>query len=109
MNILCGISARGGSKGLPNKNIKKLSGKPLIAWTIEQALRIESISDTVVSTDSKSIVDIAIDYGAKVPFIRPKELAERGNLCEGHYFSRWVGDKNVPNYFGSIKTVTAGL
>lgn len=79
MNILCGICARGGSKGLPNKNIKELSGKPLIAWTIEQALRIESISDTIVSTDSQNIVDIAIDYGAKVPFIRPKELASDGS------------------------------
>lgn len=79
MNILCTICARGGSKGLPKKNIKKLMGKPLIAWSIEQALRINEISDVVVSTDSSEIANIAQEYGAKVPFLRPNYLASDGS------------------------------
>ena len=78
MNILCTICARGGSKGLPKKNIKNLKGKPLIAWSIEQALRINKISDVVVSTDSEEIANVSKDYGAKVPFLRPDYLAEDG-------------------------------
>lgn len=78
MNILCTICARGGSKGLPKKNIRNLKGKPLIAWSIEQALRIDKFSDVVVSTDSNEIANIAREYGANVPFFRPKNLAEDG-------------------------------
>ena len=78
MNILCTICARGGSKGLPEKNIKTLKGKPLIAWSIEQALRINKITDVIVSTDSEKIAYIAKEYGAKVPFLRPDYLAEDG-------------------------------
>lgn len=74
MNI-CVISARGGSKGLPNKNIKKIVGKPLIAWSIEQALSSKSIDKVYVCTDSKKIANIANKYGANVPFLRPKNLA----------------------------------
>lgn len=79
MNILCSICARGGSKGLPMKNIKTLKGKPLIAWSIEQALRIQGITDVIVSTDSKEIVKVAKEYGAKIPFLRPAVLAEDGS------------------------------
>ena len=75
-NILGLIPARGGSKGLPRKNIKPLSGKPLIAWTIEQALASKYLDRVVVSTDDKEIAEISKEYGAEVPFIRPKELAE---------------------------------
>jgi len=75
-NILGLIPARGGSKGLPRKNIKPLLGKPLIAWTIEQALASEYLDKVIVSTDEKEIADISKKYGAEVPFIRPKELAE---------------------------------
>lgn len=74
-NILGLIPARGGSKGLPRKNIKPLSGKPLIAWTIEQALASKYLDRVVVSTDDKEIAEISIKYGAEVPFMRPKELA----------------------------------
>ena len=69
------IFARGGSKGLPGKNIKFLGNKPLIAWSIESALAVESIHSVYVSTDCKKIAEIATKYGAKVPFIRPKNLA----------------------------------
>ena len=75
-NILGLIPARGGSKGLPRKNIKPLLGKPLIAWTIEQALASEYLDKVIVSTDEKEIADISKKYWAEVPFMRPKELAK---------------------------------
>ena len=65
--ILALIPARGGSKGLPGKNIKMLSGKPLIAWSIEQALASRYIDKVVVSTESKKIASVAKRYGAEVP------------------------------------------
>jgi len=74
-NILGLIPARGGSKGLPRKNIKPLLGKPLIAWTIEQAFASRYLDKVVVSTDDKEIAEISKKYGADVPFMRPKELA----------------------------------
>lgn len=73
--ILCVIPARGGSKGLPGKNIKNLLGKPLIAYTIEQAQRSKYIDRIIVSTDSKRIAEIASLCGAETPFLRPKNLA----------------------------------
>ena len=75
MSTLCVIGARGGSAGLPNKNIKMLHGKPLIVWSIEQALKIEEISKVAVSTDSEEIAKISVQAGADVPFLRPQELA----------------------------------
>jgi len=75
-NILGLIPARGGSKGLPRKNIKPLLGKPLISWTIEQALASKYLDRIIASTDDKGIADISKKYRAEVPFIRPKELAE---------------------------------
>ena len=69
------IFARGGSKGLPGKNIRPLGGKPLIAWSIEQALAVERIDRVIVSTDSDEIASISKQYGAEVPFIRPANLA----------------------------------
>lgn len=75
MVVLCTICARGGSKGVPGKNIRLLHGKPLIAHTIEQALNVKLINKVMVSTDDAKIVDIAKQYGAEVPFIRPAELA----------------------------------
>ena len=74
--ILGLILARGGSKGLPKKNIKNLIDKPLIAWTIEAALNSKYIDDVIVSTDSQEIKDISNKYGALTPFQRPKELAK---------------------------------
>lgn len=69
------ITARGGSKGLPDKNILELNGKPVIAWTIEAALHSVKTDRVIVSTDSPTIADIAVLYGAEVPFLRPSELA----------------------------------
>ena len=75
MSVLCTICARGGSKGVSNKNIKNLMGKPLIAYTIEQALRFQRIDRVVVSTDSVEIARIAKELGAEIPFMRPSHLA----------------------------------
>jgi CMP-N,N'-diacetyllegionaminic acid synthase len=70
------IPARGGSKSLPNKNILDLAGKPMIAYTIEAALSAKSINRVIVSTDSEKIANISKEYGAEIPFMRPKDLAE---------------------------------
>lgn len=70
------VFARGGSKGLPDKNIRNFGGKPLIAWSIEQALELASVDEVLVSTDSIEIAEIAQKYGATIPFIRPSELAK---------------------------------
>ncbi len=75
-NILGVITARGGSKGIPGKNIKLLGGKPLIAYTIESAKKSKLITHLIVSTDDEKIADVCRQYGADVPFIRPKELAQ---------------------------------
>lgn len=73
--ILALIPARSGSKGIKNKNIKNLNGKPLIAYSIEAGLKSKYIDKVVVSTNSKDIAKVAIEYGAQVPFIRPESLA----------------------------------
>ena len=73
--ILAIISARAGSKRLPNKNIKNLLGKPLIAYTIKQALSCRFINRVIVNTESSKIAKIALQYGADVPFLRPEHLA----------------------------------
>jgi CMP-N,N'-diacetyllegionaminic acid synthase len=74
-NILCTICARGGSKGVKNKNIRPLLGKPLISHTIEQAKSCGLFAHIVISTDSEEIAKVAIDYGAEVFFTRSKELS----------------------------------
>ena len=76
IEVLCVIPARGGSKGLPNKNILILDGSPLISHAIRYARESLLISDIIVSTDSQEIADIAQTHGAQVPFIRPKELSD---------------------------------
>ena len=69
------IFARGGSKGLPDKNILEIGGVPLIAWSIKHAKSCSSIERVIVSTDSEKIKTVALEYGADVPFMRPVELA----------------------------------
>lgn len=82
MKTICTICARGGSVGVPRKNIRPLLGKPLIAYTIEQALACPKIDGVYVSTDDDEIAAVARHYGAIVPFKRPAELAtsEAGKL-----------------------------
>ena len=73
--VLAIIPARGGSKGIPRKNIKLLVGKPLIAWTIEAAKKSKYIDRLILSSEDEEIIKIAKEWGCEVPFIRPKELA----------------------------------
>lgn len=75
MSSIAIITARGGSKRIPRKNIKNFLGKPIIAYTIEAALKSEIFDEVMVSTDDKEIADIAISYGAKVPFFRSEKTA----------------------------------
>jgi CMP-N-acetylneuraminic acid synthetase len=100
--ILALIPARGGSKCIPKKNMKPLLGKPLIAWTIEQAKRSKYIDRTIVSTDSEEIAKVSKEYGAEVPFLRPEGLArDESPTSEAimHALS-WFEEKRV--YFDII-------
>lgn len=76
MNVIAIIPARGGSKRIPQKNIKLFAGKPIIAYPIEQALASNLFDKIIVSTDSEKIAGIAESFGAEVPFLRPAELAD---------------------------------
>ena len=82
MNYIAIIPARKGSKEIPGKNIKNLAGKPLIVWTIEQALRSKKISRVIVSTDCIQIAEISKKNGAEVPFLRPKKYAQDYSTTE---------------------------
>lgn len=75
MKVLGIIPARGGSKGLPKKNIKILGDKPLIAWSIEAGLKSKLIHKVIVTTDNNEIIDVSKKYGAEIPFVRPSDLA----------------------------------
>lgn len=75
-SVLAIIMARGGSKGLPNKNCLPLKGKPLIAWSIEAAQKCLEIDRVILSTEDQTIKSIAEDYGCEVPFVRPDHLAD---------------------------------
>lgn len=74
--ILCTINARGGSKGIPGKNIRALAGLPLIAWSIRAALASAHLDRIIVSSDDEAILAVARAHGAETPFVRPAELAQ---------------------------------
>lgn len=74
--VLAIIPARGGSKGVPRKNVRLLAGKPLIAWTIEEAKKSKYIDRLILTTEDDEIIETAKTYGCEVPFIRPIELAQ---------------------------------
>jgi N-acylneuraminate cytidylyltransferase len=76
MSNLAIIPARGGSKRIPRKNIKEFLGKPIIAYSIEAALKSDLFDEVMVSTDDEEIAEIAIKYGAKVPFMRSEENSD---------------------------------
>ena len=76
MTAIAIITARGGSKRIPKKNIKDFYGKPIIAYSIEAALESSIFDEVMVSTDSEDIADVAIKYGAKVPFMRSKNTSD---------------------------------
>jgi CMP-N,N'-diacetyllegionaminic acid synthase len=120
MATLCVISARGGSRGLPGKNIRLLLDKPLIVWSIEQALATPEIDRVVVSTDSEAIAKVAREAGAETPFIRPAHLAtsEAGKFdvfkhalasCEAHYGEEYEFylDLDCTNPLRDVSDITA--
>lgn len=73
--FLAVITARGGSKGVHRKNIRDLAGRPLIAWTIEEAKKSKYITKLILSSEDAEIIEVARNYGCEVPFVRPKDLA----------------------------------
>lgn len=98
--ILGVITARGGSKGIPRKNIKLLAGKPLIAYTIEATKKSKHLTRCIVSTDDQEIADISRKYGADVPFIRPAELAQDRSSSMGvvQHALKWLKENQGEEY-----------
>lgn len=94
MNAVAFIFARGGSKGLPGKNVRLLCGKPMIAWAIEQAKAVKRIERVIVSTDSEEIAAVSRQYGAETPFMRPDELARDDS-------PEWLAWRHALNYLQS--------
>ena len=95
--VLALIPARGGSKGIPRKNLINLLGKPLIAWSIEQAISSRYIDRVIVSTDDKEIKEVALSYGGEVPFLRPKEISADSSTdleCFDHCLNFLEEDEN---------------
>jgi len=92
--ILALIPARGGSKGIPHKNIRDFAGYPLIAWSIAAGLQANAVNRVIVSTDDKEIAAVAREYGAETPFMRPRELAlDRTNdLPVFEHALKWLED-----------------
>jgi CMP-N-acetylneuraminic acid synthetase len=122
VTVLCVIGARGGSQGLPGKNIRPLLGKPLIAWSIEQARATPEIGRLVVSTDSAAIAEAARAVGAEVPFLRPAELSGSAvgkfqvwqhalAACEAHYGERYelVVDLDCTNPLRDPSDISAAI
>jgi len=97
MNI-CVIPARGGSKRIPRKNIKEFNGKPIIAYSIEAALKSNCFDQVIVSTDDDEIAEVARKYGAKVPFVRPDELSNDyvGTIPVIKHAIEWMEDNENP-------------
>ncbi len=93
--ILALIPARGGSKGIPGKNIRHLAGRPLICWTIDTALATSVLDRIIVTTDDREIAAIARQAGADVPFLRPAELArdETTDMPVYHHALQWLADE----------------
>lgn len=80
--VLVVIPARGGSKGIPRKNVREVAGRPLICWSIDHALEVPGDTRVVVSTDDHEIAQVAREAGAEVPFMRPTELAQDTTATE---------------------------
>ena len=94
--ILAIIPARGGSKGIPHKNIRDLNGKPLIAWTIEESFKSQYIDKLIVSTEDKNIAKISMACGAEVPFLRPEKFAldSTPGIDSILHAVKWFKDRN---------------
>ncbi|MCU0594939.1 MAG: acylneuraminate cytidylyltransferase family protein [Desulfobacterota bacterium] len=105
--VIAVITARGGSKGIPGKNIARVGGKPLIAWSIEAALSSSCLSRVLVSTDSPEIARVATAFGAEVPFLRPAELAtdEAPHIAVLEHVLQWLGQESQtpPDYLMTLQ------
>ena len=100
MNVAI-IPARGGSKRIPRKNIKEFCGKPMIAWSIEAAQKSGVFDQIIVSTDDEQIAEVAREYGAEVPFMRPAELSNdyAGTIPVIHHAADWlISQGTKPDY-----------
>ncbi len=97
MSKICLIPARGGSKRIPRKNIKLFHGKPLIAWSIENAIKSDIFDQIYVSTDDDEIAQIAKEYGAKIPFLRPRNISDDHSNDDDvrNHFLKWSKEKNL--------------
>lgn len=104
------IPARGGSKGVPQKNIQKIKGYPLIAYSIAAGRLAKSIDRVIVSTDSKEIAQIALDFGAEVPFLRPAEYASdtSGDIEFVEHAIRYMYEyeESIPEYLVHLRPTT---
>lgn len=100
--IVAFIPARGMSKSIPRKNLIELGGKPLIVWSIELAKAVSEFEDVVVSTDDAEIAEVARQAGAKVPFVRPSELATdtSTDLDVAQHFVQWMQDSELSDCTG---------
>ncbi|MDX9864925.1 MAG: acylneuraminate cytidylyltransferase family protein [Anaerolineaceae bacterium] len=111
--ILTIIPARGGSKGIPKKNIAPLAGKPLIAWVIEAALASKRISRLIVDTDSEEIAAVAREWGAETPYMRPEEYARDNtpSIVTLQHSLRWFEEHEgyVPDYLMCLQATTPFL
>jgi N-acylneuraminate cytidylyltransferase len=108
--VIAIIPARSGSKGIINKNIHLLSGQPVLAYSIKAALKSSLIDRVIVSTDSQEYADIALTYGAEVPFLRPKEISEDA-ATDLEFFNHtldWFRDNegHIPEYFIHLRPTT---
>jgi pseudaminic acid cytidylyltransferase len=92
------IPARGGSKRIPKKNIKRFAGKPIMAWVIETAAESGLFDRIVVSTDDSEIADVALEFGAEVPFLRPAGLSDdhAGIIEVIQHATTWMKEENIP-------------
>ena len=102
MSLIAIITARGGSKRIPKKNIKEFCGKPIIAYSIEAALQCKEFDEVMVSTDNKGIADIALYYGAKIPFFRSAETSNDFATTEDVLIEVLDKYQDVQKYFGIV-------
>lgn len=110
MKVYSIIAARGGSKGVPKKNIRLLGGYPLIAYSIIASQLSGGIQRVIVSTDSEEIVRIAVRYGAEVPFVRPAKFAtdKASDLDVINHAIRWIekNEQSLPDYLVQMRPTT---
>ncbi len=109
MGVVAVIPARGGSKGIPDKNIKPLAGRPLLAYSIQVAQLAHNIDRVIVSTDSERYADIAREYGAEIPFLRPAKLAKDTSSDYGfiRHLLDWLSkEKGTPDLLVHLRPTT---